>query len=117
MWGKQESNWMDYKYLFEIFDGSTPCLKEAFDYYGVELKIELDYKSSIKEIQIGIYNAVWIISGHGSGTYWKCGGSLVFWWDNEPLFYETNLFLEKVNFPQKTELRFCGNHKGQKEIV
>ena len=46
---------------------STPCLKEAFDYYGVELKIELDYKSSIKEIQTGKYYEVWVISGDGSG--------------------------------------------------
>ncbi len=89
---------MDYKYLFEIFDGSTPCLKEAFDYYRVEFKIELDYENSIQEIQTGKYYAVWVISGHGSSKlsngvnsnlvglfitcliqYWKCGGSFVLW--------------------------------------
>ena len=40
---------------------STPCLKEAFDYYRVEFKIELDYENSIQEIQTGKYYAVGLL--------------------------------------------------------
>ena len=54
---------------------STPCLKEAFDYYGVELKIELDYESSIKEIQTRKYYEVWVISGDCSGKLPNGGNS------------------------------------------
>jgi len=47
------------------------------------------------------------------------GGALVFWCDNEPLTYEANLFLEKAEFPgeySKSNIRFVGNHIGQKEM-
>ena len=134
--GKEESDWVDYKYLTTRFDGSKPCLKEAFDYYGIEIEIVLDYENSIKKIQTGQYYAVWVISGDGSGNlpeggnpnlvgqfincliqYWKCGGAVVLWCDNDPLFYETNLFLEKIDFPEKTKLRFQGNHKGKKYML
>ena len=37
---------------------------------------------------------------------------------NEPLLYEVNLFLEKVEFPdgEKTKLRFKGIHPRNKKI-
>ena len=41
--------------------------KRSIDCYGVELKIELDYESFIKEIQTRKYYEVWVISGDGSG--------------------------------------------------
>ena len=47
------------------------------------------------------------------------GGALLFWCDNEPLFYETNLFLQKAEFGvdfSKSNIRFVGNHFGQKEM-
>jgi hypothetical protein len=31
---------------------------------------------------------------------WQSGGGLVWWCDNHPLFFELNLFLEKVEFPK-----------------
>ena len=47
-------------------------------------------------------------------------GALLFWYDdNEPLFYEANLFLQKAEFGgdfSKSNIRFVGNHFGQKEM-
>ena len=51
--------------------------------------------------------------------FWMQGGALVWWCDNEPLTYEANLFLEKVEFPgdvTKTKVRFKSNHKGKKTM-
>ena len=82
----------------------------------------------------GKYYAAWIICGDGTEKkqinsnlvgqfievlikFWKNGGALLFWSDNEPLVYEVNLFLKKVEFPgdyPKSNIRFVGNHKGQK---
>ena len=33
--------------------------------------------------------------------FWKNGGSLVFWAEGEPLFYQVNLFLERNDFDFK----------------
>ena len=135
--GEKEKEWVDYKYFTERYgDKKQKCLKEVFDYYGVELVVKTDYKSCIKELEKGLYYACWIICGDGSGRlpeggnsnlvgqfieclikYWIGGGALVWWCDNEPLVYEANLFLEKVEFPGEilnTSVKFGGNDKGKK---
>ena len=135
--GSQESEWVDYEYLINRYDSATPCLKEAFDYYKVEIEIVTDYEKGIQYLQTGNYYSVWIICGDGSGKlpkggnanlvgqfvdctikFWKQGGALVWWCDNEPLFYEANLFLNRVEFPggEKTKLRFNGKHLGGKKM-
>ena len=53
--------------------------------------------------------------------YWKRGGALVWWCDNEPLVYELNLFLEesKTEFPGENmnSFQFGGNHLGTTVMV
>ena len=132
---KEESEWVDKKYLLERFEKDKECLKEVLDYYSIEIVIKEDYKECIQELQKGIYYAHWIICGDGCGKlpnggnanlvgqyidalkiYWTNGGSIIFWNDNEPFTYECNLFLESAEFPgevSKTKVRFGGNHDGK----
>ena len=133
---KNESEWVDKKYLLERFDSTKECLKEVLEYYSIEIVIKEDYKECIQELQTGKYYAHWVICGDGAGKlpnggnanlvgqyvealkiYWVNGGSIVFWNDNEPFTYECNLFLESAEFPgeiSKTKVRFGGNHDGKK---
>ena len=137
--GKEEEDWVDYKYFTERYKKEQKCLSEVFDYYGVELIVKTDYKSCIKELETGLYYSCWVICGDGSGRlpnggnanlvgqfiecvikFWMGGGALVWWCDNEPLTYEANLFLEKVEFPgevTKTSVRFSGNHRGMQTMI
>ena len=138
--GKDESDWIDPKYLLNRYSSSCRhCLKDAFDYYGIEFIVKTKYDECIMELQKGgKYYAAWIICGDGGGKlpgggnanivgqfiealnrFWMNGGALLFWCDNEPLTYEANLFLEKAEFPvdnPKSNIRFVGNHLGQKEM-
>ena len=136
---KNESEWIDKKYLLQRYLKDKECLKEVLEYYSIELVIKEDYKQCIEELITGNYYAHWILCGDGSGRlpnngnanlvgqyidvlkkYWINGGSLVFWNDNEPFTYECNLFLEKVEFPgeiSKTKVRFGGNHSGKSIMV
>ena len=103
------------------------------------MEVETDYEHSILKLQTGNYNAFWVICGDGSKylpngvnynlvgqfilclkTFWKNGGALVFWCDNEPLNYQANLFLETVEFPggkNVNHIKFEGNHKGEQIII
>ena len=138
--GDNESDWIDPNYLLRKYSYSCQhCLKDAFDYYGIDFVIKLNYDECITELQKGgKYYAAWIICGNGEkklpgggnanivgqfieclNIFWMNGGALVFWCDNEPLTYEANLFLEKAEFPgeySKSNIRFVGNHIGQKEM-
>ena len=124
------------KYLTERYFSERHCLKEAFSYYEVDLKVVTDYKSGIEEMMTGKYYACWIICGGKTGKlpnggnanlvgqfvdctikFWKHGGALVWFGDNDPLFYEMNLFLERVEFPSKTKVRFCGNAPGEANML
>ena len=138
--GDNESDWIEPNYLLRKYSYSCQhCLKDAFDYYGIDFVIKLNYDECITELQKGgKYYAAWIICGNGEkklpgggnanivgqfieclNIFWMNGGALVFWCDNEPLTYEANLFLEKAEFPgeySKSNIRFVGNHIGQKEM-
>lgn len=136
---KEEDERVDPKYLLERHPKSKFCLKDALDFYGIELTVKCNYKDCIKELQSGDYYACWVISGDGSGNlpdeganfnlagqfiecliiFWKNGGSLVFWSDSKPLFYETNLFLEFADFPEvgKLKIQFKGNDLGCEQMV
>ena len=138
--GKDESDWIDPQYLLKRYSSSCGhCLKDAFDYYGIELIVKTNYDECIMELQKGgKYYAAWIICGDGGGKipgggkanivgqfiealirFWMNGGALLFWCDNYPLTYEANLFLQKAEFPgdnPKSNIRFVGNHLGQKEM-
>ena len=45
---KNESEWVDKKYLNERFNKDKECLKEVLDYYSIELVIKEDYKECIQ---------------------------------------------------------------------
>ena len=132
----KEEDFMYPKYLTERYFSERHCLKEAFSYYEVDLKVVTDYKSGIEEMMTGKYYACWIICGGKTGKlpnggnanlvgqfvdctikFWKHGGALVWFGDNDPLFYEMNLFLERVEFPSKTKVRFCGNAPGEANML
>ena len=137
--GENESPWIDPKYLIQRFNKDKKCLREAFEYYGIEMEVETDYEHSILKLQTGNYYACWVICGDGSKylpnggnynlvgqfilclkTFWKNGGALVFWCDNEPLNYQANLFLETVEFPggkNVNHIKFEGNHKGEQIMI
>ena len=74
---KSESRYICPKYLLEPYKKGNLCLKEAADYYGVNLKIVLNYEDAINEItkknreKEGFcdYYSVWIICGHQMKFY------------------------------------------------
>ena len=64
--GKDESDWVDQKYLWTRYSPFSHCLKDAFDYYGIELIVKTKYDEYIMELQKdGKYYAAWIICGDG----------------------------------------------------
>ena len=107
---------------------SEPCVESAVDIYGLKIYVVLDYENAIKELTKNIngkcdYNSVWIMCGPQKAIlpnpksdpnligefmkvidiFWKNGGSLVFFADGDPLFYQVNLFLENAEFPLDEE--------------
>ena len=101
-----------------------PCVESAVDIFGLKIFVVLDYENAIKELTRNVkgkcdYNSVWIMCGPQKAVlpnpksdpnlieefmkviniFWKKGGSLVFFADGDPLFYQVNLFLENAEFP------------------
>ena len=133
-----ERDEIDIKYLKEPFNKKKSCLADVISYYGIEKEdiiIVSDYENGIKHMCTGKYYATWIICGNGEGKlpndgnanlvgqfvnctkrYWKKGGSLVWWCDNEPFVYEFNLFMNNIysEFPGETlnNFKFGGYNKG-----
>ena len=140
---KLERDEVDYKYLTKRFNKKKTCLADVIEYYGIEkkdIKVVVNYEQGIKEMKTGKYYATWIICGNGRGVlpdkgnanlvgqfinctirYWKKGGSLVWWCDNEPLCFEFNLFMNNAysEFPGeiKKNFKFGGNNKGATLMV
>jgi len=69
--GNNESDWIDPNYLLRKYSYSTiHCLKDAFDYYGIDFVIKLNYDECITELQKGgKYYATWTICGNGEKNY------------------------------------------------
>jgi len=105
-------------------DISEPCVESAVDIFGLKIYVVLDYENAIKELTKNVngkcdYNSVWIMCGPQKAIlpnpkadpnligefmkviniFWKNGGSLVFFADGDPLFYQVNLFLQEAEFP------------------
>jgi len=51
--------------------------------------------------------------------FWTNGGSLVFFAEGDPLYFQVNLFLEKVEFSknEKPKFRISGNYYGDKTLT
>ena len=144
--GADEYEWVDPIYLKTPFQKDNPdckCVKDVLSYYGIEIDIVMNYKEAIMKLQSGEYFQAWVICGDNSinlpdenatknneaylvdqfidclEIYWKSGGGVCFWCDNDPLFFQANLFLERVEFPEevrKTKVRIVEGYLGMKYI-
>jgi hypothetical protein len=65
--GENEDERVNPKYLLERHPKSKFCLKDALDFYGIELTVKCNYKECIQLLQTGDYYACWVISGDKSG--------------------------------------------------
>ena len=108
----------------EKIKNNTICVESAVDIFGLEIFVVLDYEQAIKELTKNKegnceYNSVWVMCGPQKAIlpkpnsnpnligefmeviniFWKNGGSIVFFADGDPLFYQVNLFLENAEFP------------------
>ena len=117
-------------YLKNKKDGkNTICVESAVDIFGLEIYVVLDYENAIKELTRKNennncdYNIVWVMCGPQKAIipnpksdpnligefmkviniFWSNGGSIVFFADGDPLFYQVNLFLENAEFPVDDE--------------
>lgn len=139
--GKDESEWVDPIYLTQRYNDDNTCVSEVLQYYGFEVTVVQSYKQAITELKSGQYIEAWIICGDSSNKlpdktatangeaylvdqfvdcveyFWKSGGSVAWWCDNDPLFFQANLFLERAEFPgevTKTNLRLVKGYEGLK---
>jgi hypothetical protein len=116
--GANESEFIDPMYLTQCYPGTKLCVQKGLDHFGITLEIVTNYKDGIQEMGTGQYYATWIICGAGTGqlpddgnanlvgqflscvtTFWKSGGAIVWWCDNDPLTYECNEWLKITEFP------------------
>ncbi|KAH0787495.1 hypothetical protein GPJ56_008690 [Histomonas meleagridis] len=145
---KLESSFIDPCFIDQSSEpGRTECIKTAVEHFGIEIKVVLNYYDAIKELTkqttpgLCDYYAVWVICGppypilpiqknpHTDPNlvgqfievlilFWENGGSIVFWADGDPLYYQVNLFLQTARFKELgnkcSELRIGGEHKGGK---
>ena len=133
-------------YIEKPYQSNSKSIKNSVEYLGVEVKTVLNYKDAIKEITNKDsngkcnYYTVWVMCGHEKEDmpdktkdpgfveqfidclilYWENGGSVVLFCDNEPLYFQANMFLEKIRFKgeiTKTKLRIEGNDPGEKNLI
>ncbi|KAK8853815.1 hypothetical protein M9Y10_016358 [Tritrichomonas musculus] len=129
------------QYIYKPFSAGDTCVKEALDFYGVEINVVTNYGDAIRELNKQTipgkcdYYGLWILSGNPGNLcndpnlldkfidcsiqFWNNGGSVVLWADNSPYTVQANKFLEKVVFPdgRKTNLRVNGNNPGEQHLV
>ena len=142
----EENKLLDPKYIETINESNTKSIKSSIEYLGVNIKTVLNYEDAIKEITKKDkngkcnYYTVWVMCGpkikdlpdHSPYPglveqfidclliYWNNGGSVVLLCDNEPLYFQANMFLEKIRFKgevEKTKLRIKGNNPGTKILI
>ena len=138
-----ENKLLDPKNIEQINEFNSKCIKNVVDYLGVSVKTVLNYEDAINEItktdENGKcnYYTVWVMCGPEINRlpdnskypglveqfidclllYWENGGAVVLFCDNEPLYFQANMFLEKIRFKgdiKQTKLRITGNDLGTK---
>ena len=138
---KKEKELLDPKYIYQTNEYNSKCISSIVDYLGVKVKTVLNYEDAIKEITDKDkngkcnYYTVWVMCGPNINQlpdkskypglveqfidclikYWENGGGVVLFCDNDPLFFQANMFLEKVRFKgdiKSTKLRIEGNDDG-----
>ncbi|OHT04875.1 hypothetical protein TRFO_27550 [Tritrichomonas foetus] len=137
----QENEHIIPAYLFKPANaGENAFVKKAVEFYGIEIKVVQNYKSAIMELNKETipgkcdYYATWVLSGWSYEAipddgnphlvlqfidcllkYNRNGGAVVMFAEGEPLFFQANLFLERLRLPngKSTQLRLRGNHPGK----
>ena len=140
---KKEKQELQTQYIFENIDPSkTECIKTAVEYFGITVEVVRNYKDAIEKLTDQKakpgkcdYYAVWVICGppisklpdgnkYGNLVgqfidvlvqFWDKGGALVFWAEG-CLFYQVNLFLEKMKFKFRIEGDAKTQHKGTQTL-
>ena len=136
-----ENPLLDPKNIEQTNESNARCIKNSVDYLGVKVKTVLNYEDAIKEItqkdENGKcnYYTVWVMCGPDINKlpdnskypglveqfidclllYWNNGGAIALFCDNDPLYFQANIFLEKIRFKgdkEQTNLRIVGNDKG-----
>ena len=95
-------------------NGKNRTVREAVEHFGIDIVSVNNYEDAINELTKNEegncpYYACWLINSYGevSGnikdflnillTFWKNGGAVVLFADNEPFNKETNRFLSMIN--------------------
>ena len=141
---KVENKLLDPKNIYETNEVNSRSIQKIVDYLGIKVKHVLNYEDAIKEItkiENGkcIYYTVWVMCGPKTKKlpdnskkaglveqfidclikYWENGGAVVLFCENKPLYFQANMFLEKIRFKGKikqTKLRIEGDDKGTKSL-
>ena len=109
-------------------NGDNKTVKDAVSHYGIEIVSVNNYFDAIKELTKDEngkcpYYACWVINNYqieDKGklflkllyAFWRKGGAVVLFADNEPYIEETNFFLTMIN----AGFTMNGNYIGQKHI-
>ena len=112
--------------IFDNDDNKT--VKEAVSHFGIEITAVKKYEDAIKELTRNEngkcpYYACWLINNNEITEktkqflellikFWKNGGAVVLFSDNEPFIKETNLFLSMIH----VDFIMDGNYIGLKDI-
>ena len=142
---KNEEELLVKENIVKTNESNSKCIKTTVDYLGVKLKIVENYVDAINEITKKDkngkcnYYTVWVMCGSSIAIlpdkseypglvdqfidclllYWKSGGAVVLFCENEPLYFQANIFLEKIRFKgeiKKTNLRIEGNDPGKENL-
>ena len=137
-----ESDKLQPKYIHQTNSFNSKCIAGTLEYLGVKVVTVLNYVDAIREITKKDnngkcnYYTVWVLCGPNIDKlpdksaypglveqfidclilYWQNGGAVALFCDNEPLYFQANMFLEKVRFKgrkQKTNLRILGDDPGK----
>ena len=143
---EQENKLVDPKYIEKPNKNNVKSISNSVEYLGVKVKTVLNYEDAIKELTTKDKNGkcnyftVWLMCGPETNKlpdnspyselvnqfidclllYWENGGSVVLFCSGDPLYFQANLFLEKIKFKkgkEKTKLRIIGNDPGGKELI
>ena len=109
-------------------NGDNKTVKDAVSHFGIDIVSVNNYNDAIKELTKDEngkcpYYACWVINNNqieDKGklflkllyAFWRNGGAVVLFADNEPYIEETNLFLTMIN----AGFTMNGNYIGQKDI-
>jgi hypothetical protein len=136
------------KYIKKPFINNNNCIKTATDYFGIEIEIAVDYETALEQLKENEngkckFFAIWVICGpkinrvpNPKGdpslinnfikvlqNFWNNGGSIIFFADGDPHFFQVNEFLKTTKFKDENgnlkyvEFNICGNDEGEQKLI